>query len=158
MHLNQWIDLNASTVMRLTYCYSNGWGDEMTGKYMTFLSEQLNMALHPAVWLLTESGNATPAWNLALERRPQWRSQQGLVQNAKETACISMSRTRQEWDVWCDSAECRAGSWHRRLLQQKCSTRMEGEHQRQRKGRTCIYLILASVTTATVNSKITARI
>lgn len=106
--------------------------------------------------LLPEPGNVTSAWDLALEWRAQRLSEQGLVQHAEETACISVRKTRQERDLWSDSAECRAGSSQRRLLQRECSTgyRMEGEHLRQQEGRTCIYLILVSVNRTVYEGKI----
>lgn len=110
----------------------------------TDTSGGLNTWLFP---LLPEPGNVTSAWDLALEWRPQQLSEQAPAQHAEEAACIGVSKTRQERDVWSDSAECRAGSCQRPLLQRQCSTgcRVEGEHPPQQEGRTCIYLILVSV-------------
>lgn len=111
----------------------------MTAKYTTFLSEQLlrGHVRGLSAWLCT-------CWQSLVTQHQPETSVALPAGSGEESGCVSVSETRQERDVWRDSAECRAGSCQR-LLQQECSTsyRKEGEHQRPQEGRTCIYLIWA---------------
>lgn len=129
-----------SSAFDLQYCYCNGWGDEMTGKH--FLSEELfhrdirrfeHVALHPPAWAW--QCNISLRLGLAMETSAALQAGPGTACRGN---CVHQREEKEAGgDVWSDSAECRAGSCQRRLLQRECSTgyRMEGEHPRQQEGR-----------------------